>query len=107
MYVKHSFSKIPGLLKSGTEMEGCLVGNIKGQKMSFKNYKQLVLYFIFCKYCIPCIICILFILERYIIVLLWKYVFCSAQMAGVLYIYNGEIFSVLRHMEDQFICTRY
>lgn len=36
------------------------------------------------------------------------YVFCPAQMVGVLYIYNGENFKcVLRHMEDQFICTRY
>lgn len=27
-------------------------------------------------------------------------------MVGVLYIYNGENFKcVLRHMEDQFICT--
>lgn len=29
------------------------------------------------------------------------------QMVGVLYIYSGEILSVLRHMEDRFICTRY
>lgn len=38
------------------------------------------------------------------------YVFCPAQMVGVLYIYiytMEKILSVLRHMEDQFICTRY
>lgn len=29
------------------------------------------------------------------------------QMVGVLYIYSGEILSVLEHMEDRFICTRY
>lgn len=59
--------------------------------MSLKSYKQPVLYFIFCKYCIPCIMCILFILERYIIVLLWKYVFCPAQMVGV-FVYTVEKF---------------
>lgn len=53
--------------------------------------------------------CILFILERYFIVLLWKYVFWPAQMVGVLYIYIQwrNFKCVLRHMEDQFICTRY
>lgn len=70
MYVKHSFSKIPGLLEKKWYRNGKLPCNIQGQKMSLKNYKQLVLYFIFCKYCIPCIMCILFIFERYIIVLL-------------------------------------
>lgn len=54
MYVKQ-FSNIPGLLKRkiGTEMEICLVQTLQVQKMSLKNYKQLVSYFIFCKYCIP------------------------------------------------------
>lgn len=68
MYVKQ-FSNIPGLLKRkiGTEMEICLVQTLQVQKMSLKNYKQLVLYFVNTVYHI---MCILFILERYIIVLL-------------------------------------
>lgn len=52
MYVKPSFSKNPGLLKIGTEMEICLVATYSA-KDEFKKL-QLVLYFIFCKYCIPC-----------------------------------------------------
>lgn len=74
-------------------MEICLVATLQVQKMSLKNYSlYYILYFVNTVYHV--IMCILFILERYIIVLLWKYVFWPAQMVGVLYIYNGEILHV-------------
>lgn len=106
MYVKPSFSKNPGLLKIGTEMEICLAATYK-YKRCLKNYKQLVLYFIFCKYCIPCYV---------YIVHTWEVHYSFVMKVCILTCPNGRCFvyiqwrnftCALRHMEDQFICTRY
>lgn len=109
MYVKQ-FSNIPGLLKRkiGTEMEICLVvQTLQVQKMSLKNYKQLVLYFIFCKYCIPYYVYIVHTWEVHYSFVMKVCILTCPNGRCFVYIQRRNFTCVLRHMEDQFICTRY